>query len=293
MEIENTKKAIITSASNKYFPSLINFIGSIKVHYQNHPTIYVYDLGLNFLFKKEITQIEGVKILEIPKFTNHWRSCYTWKTYILNTPIADLNFYIDSGCQILKPLDEIFEKINTQGYLFVSQGKEVLMKDITPLEYLGLLDIDNEILNNEVVAAGIFGFKNNSKIKEITSKLYDSGLSGLCLGFSKNEQWKNKGVNKNDFVRDCKMFRHDTTLLSLFIYKNQNQYIIEDIDNFSGDKDTKEGQILWNMRMNYSSLDYVYNRYSENLIVHSINRVYIFIFMILKKINKCIKSFTK
>ena len=293
MEIEKTKKAIITSASNKYFPSLINFIGSIKENYPNHPDIYVYDLGLNFLFKKEIEKIDGVKLLKIPKFVKHWRSCYTWKTYILNTPISDLNFYIDSGCQILKPLDEIFEKIDSQDYLFISQGKEVLMKDITPIEYIKLLDIDTDILDKEVIAAGIFGFKNNSNIKNITSVLYDSGVCGLSLGFSKNEQWKNKGVNKNDFIRNCKMFRHDTTLLSLFIYKNKSEYIIEDIDKFSGDNNIKEGQILWNMRMNYSSLDYVYNRYGNNLIIHFINRSYVLIFMILKKINKCIKSFTK
>lgn len=279
------KRAIITAASNKYFPSLINFIGSMKAKYPNHPPIYIYDLGLNFFLKKEIEKIQDIKILKIPHFINHWRSCYTWKTYILNTPISDSNFYIDVGCQILKPLDEIFEKIEEQGYFLVNQGQEVLMRDITPKEYTDVMDIDDEILNKEMIAAGIFGFKKESPITKVTEKLYQAGIAGLCLGFSKNEQWKNKGVNKNIFIRNCKMFRHDTTLLSILILKFMPGLNIEDVKRFYGEKLNNDNQLVWNLRMNYSKLEYI-----NHLKLNLFSKIFIFLFLKAKSINKIIKS---
>lgn len=277
-------RCIITSASNKYFPSVINLIGSLKANFPEHPQIYIYDLGLNGLLRKQLENIEGIKILKMPKFVNYWRCCYTWKTYILNTPLADLNFYLDAGCQVLRPLDEIFEKIETNGYLFVSQGKEVLAKDIVPRDYIDLFELKNEQLDHEVIAAGIFGFKKNSLITIITNKLYAAGVSGLCLGFSEKEQWKNKGVNKNNFIRNCKRFRHDTTLLTLFILKHINVPTIESLNNFQGELTKNPNQIIWNLRMNYSKLDYIFSKDFS-----SFTRLYISCFIKFKKINSWIK----
>ena len=134
-------KAIITSASNKFFPSLINLLGSIKKNYPNHPKIFVYDLGLFWMFRKELEQIENVEVLNIPHFCKFWRSCYTWKTYILSHPLSDLNFYLDAGTQILRPLDEIFLEIEKDGYFAVSQ--EVPLSLICPLEYKSLFFVFN------------------------------------------------------------------------------------------------------------------------------------------------------
>ena len=283
--MNNNSKALITSVSNKFFPSLLNLIGSIKQNYPNHPHIFIYDLGLNFLFKKQIKKIKNVSIIEIPHFVSFWRSCYTCKTYIINTPLADLNFYLDAGCQILKPLDEVFEKIEKNDYLLVSQGSVVTIQNITPKDYLKLFDIKKEKETNEIIAAGIFGFKKDSQqIKTVTEKLYQAGLNGLCLGFSPTEQWKNKGVNKNDFIRDCKMFRHDTTLLTLLIIKYLENPIIENIEKYSGEKTGNSNQILWNLRMNYKKLEYA-NFLKLTLLV----KIFLFLFLKAKTINRLIK----
>ncbi len=277
-------KALITSASNKFFPSLLNLIGSLKANYPNHPTLFIYSLGLSDLFKNSLKKIDNVEILEIPKFTSFWRKCYTWKTYIINTPLSDLNLYLDAGCQILRPLEELFEKIEKNDYLLVGQGHGIMLKNVTPENYLELLEIPKEQYDEEVITAGIFGFKKDSKISIITKKLYSAGLSGLCLGFSKGEQWKNKGVDKNIFVRDCPMFRHDTTLLTLLVKKYMVDAIIEPIHNFSPEKTNSDSQFIWNLRMNYRKLDYL-----NNIKLSYPVKLFIFLFIKAKNINQFIK----
>lgn len=275
---------IITSASNKFFPSLLNLLGSIKQNYPEHPDVYVYDLGLFFIFKKELESIPWVHVLKIPPFVSFWRSCYTWKTYILNTPLANLNLYLDAGCQILKPLTEVFEKIEKNDYLLVDQGSKVTLNDVTPKDYWKIFDLDEKKGQNKIIAAGIFGFKKDSRIKVATEKLYQAGLSGLCLGFSAGEQWKNKGKNKNIFVRNCRLFRHDTTLITLLVTKYLDNPTIEDVARFGGEKTGNSSQLIWNLRMNYQSLEYLYL-----FKLNPVTKIILFLFIKAKAINRLIK----
>ena len=283
--MNNLSKCIITSASNKFVPSLLNMLGSFEKNYPDHPHIYIYDLGISSFIKKDILKFKEVSIINVPHFVPFWRSCYTWKTYILNTPLADLNFYIDAGCQILRPLSEVFEKIEKNGYYLVGQGKEVFAKDITPKEYIELFEIPADKLNHEVVAAGIVGFKkNDEQIKKVTSVLYDAGVTGLSLGFSKKDLWKNKGKNKNEFLRDCLLFRHDTTLLTLFVIKYLKGATIESLDLFQGHITGDPNQLVWNLRMNYSKLDYLN---TSNLSL--LSRIFIYTFINAKKVKTWIR----
>lgn len=261
-------------------------LGSIKVNYPNHPHIYVYDLGLSSFLKRDIRQkFENVTILDMPRFTPFWRSCYTWKTHILKSPLADANFYIDAGCQILRPLDGVFEKIEQNGYLLVSQGKEVLTRDIVPQEYADMLDFPNAKLDTEMVAAGLFGFKKNHAIEAVTEKVYAAALCGLCLGFSQGELWKNKGKNRTAFVRNCPKFRHDTTLLTMFVLKYIEHPIIESIENFEGNKTGKPEQLIWNIRMNYSNLEHL-----DAVSLSFPTKIFLKTFILAKKINLRLKG---
>ncbi len=285
------KNCIITSASNKFFPSLLNLLGSIEKNYPNHPDVYVYNLGLFFTFKKELQKIPWIHILEIPNFVSHWRSCYTWKTYILNKPLSKNNLYIDAGCQILKSLDDLFEKIESQNYLAVSQGSDVNLRDITPKDYIQIYRLDNHTLKQQVITAGIFGFKDNSTIKDVTEELYISGLNKLCLGFSSSELWKNKGINKNDYIRDCKIFRHDTTLISILLRTKISNINVEPINLFSSKLESSE-QYIWNFRLNYKNLNFVkYNILNKKFNLYGIiNRIFVYIFIFIKKITNNIKQ---
>jgi hypothetical protein len=283
---------IITSASDKFFPSLLNFLGSIEANYPNHPDVYIYDLGLFYTFRKELESIPWVHILRVPHFVSHWRSCYTWKTYILNTPLAENNLYIDAGCQVLKNLDPLFEKINSQSYMAVSQGTAVNIQDITPQEYLDRYGLTPQDAQSQVITAGIFGFKKDSAIKRVTEELYKAGVGGLCLGFSQGELWKNKGPNKTLYIRDCKMFRHDTTLLTIILKKEIPDAIIEPIEFFSSNKETSDNQYIWNFRLNYKNLDFIKSDIlHKNFNLHaSLNRVYVTIFITIKTLANKLKK---
>lgn len=294
--MNNNTSALVTSASNKFFPSLINLLGSLHVNYPNHPDVYVYNLGLFPTYRKELEIILWVHILEIPHFVKHWRKCYTWKTYILNTPINKNNLYLDAGCQVMKPLDELFKKIDEQGYLAVSQGNSVSLRDITPNDYIEIFDISNKTLSSEVITAGIFGFKVGSIISPITKKLYNAGVEGLSLGFSESELWKNKGINRTPFIRDCKMFRHDTTLLSILFLRDIGDAAIEPIEYFSAKYENNSKQLIWNLRLNYKGLDFL-----DPSILHQepkqwqvrLNRYFFYVFIILKSMSNKVKNLFK
>jgi len=233
--------------------------------------------------------MDNVKVLKIPKFCEFWRSCYTWKTYILNTPLAEQNLYLDAGNQVLRPLDDLFVKIEVNGYLAVSQGRTVHIADITPKEYMDLFGMNESDSDREIITAGIFGFDRSNKLKNITNILYSSGKSGLCLGFSPTEQWKNKGVNRTDFVREAKMFRHDTTLLSLILIKHIKELVVEDVKYFDCNRHEDKDQYIWNFRMNYSKLEFIGRFGNSNELLGILSYVVIVIMLFLKKIKKFLK----
>lgn len=265
-------KAIITAASNKYFPSLLNFLGSIRRNYPSHPVVYVYDLGLFWGFRKELETISWVKVLDMPKFSSFWRSCYTWKTYIFAHPVANLNLYLDAGCQIEGSLDFAFEIINKQSYYLIPQGRTV--EDIVPVEYKTIFDFRNFWDKEECVDAGVLGFKDEPKTKKVLEEVYNAGLAGLALGFSKKDLWRNKGKDKNIFIRNCELFRHDLTLVNI-IFRKHIQPLIS----------SSEGPIL-KVRLNFIKLKYIGSEilHSQTNLVVSLNRLIIHSALFLRRI---------
>ncbi|MFA5991002.1 MAG: hypothetical protein WC794_02005 [Candidatus Doudnabacteria bacterium] len=288
-------RAIITSASSKFFPSLINLLGSIKKNYPAHPTIFVYDIGLFWTYRKELGQIEGVRVLDMPHFSPFWRQSYTWKTYILAHPLARLNFYVDAGCQILRPLDEIFLAIERDDYLAVNQDSSLDL--IAPKEYRSIFSIDEKYYQETCVTAGIVGFKDNSRITPVTKELFDAALSGLCLGLSKKELFRNKGAFKSIFVRNCEIFRQDTTLFSMLMRKHFGDFIIQNVNKFGSpfsDKDHPE-QLIWNIRLNFLTLEFLKISYTHGKVsfLAGVNRLIIFVYLNLRIIRLFFKGKTK
>jgi hypothetical protein len=283
-------RCIITSVSNKFFPSLLNLLGSLEKNYPGHPRVYVYDLGLSVIFRKELENIKWITVIAMPHFISFWRSCYTWKAYIFIKPLADINIYMDAGCEILRPLDEMFTKTIEQNYLAVEQTAKLDL--ITPTDYKDIFRIDPVFYNQNCITAGIFGFKKNSAITTSLEELYDKAINGLCLGFSPTEQWKNKGVNKNQYVRNCERFRHDTTILSLILRKNIPNLRIEPFSRFAANSPTESSvQLIWNLRMNYRKLNNlsINTLHKKKTFVVFISRAGVYIFMIARAIRLRIK----
>jgi hypothetical protein len=288
------KRALIMAVSNKFFPSLVNLLGSIKQNYPNHPPIYIYDLGLFWSFRKELENLEKVKVLDMPHFCAFWRKCYTWKTYILSRPLADLNFYLDAGNQVQKPLDEIFEIIDRENYFTSGQG--VLLKQIVPKDFWQKFNLDKKFENLECINAGGFGFKNVSEIGDVLKSVYEWAEQGYALGFSPKDSWRNTGVDKNSIVRDCEMFRHDMTLLNIAMRKKFGDLLsIQDASKYAGGKDAHKDQTIWHLRLNFKTLTFI-NQYflHKNFSVLSfLNRVFIFLAVSFKNLNLFFKNFSK
>ncbi len=285
------QKALITSASNKFFPSLVNLLGSIKANYPGHPQIFIYDLGLYWIFRKELDSLQGVTVLDMPRFVSFWRSCYTWKTYILSHPLADLNFYLDAGTQVLKPLDDIFVEIEKENYFAIQQG--VSLKQIVPEDYWDKLGLNRINENEESIHAGELGFKADSEISEVLYESYNWALKGLALGFSPKDKWRDKGYNKIGIVRNCEIFRHDMTLLNIAFRKkfgkagHLNSGVI-----FAGGYKSHPNQAIWNLRLSFRKLDYcnqsfLHPRFS---FIAWLNRIIIGAMLVLKNGNLYFKK---
>ena len=266
-------KVIITSASNKYFPSVLNLIGSIY-KYSDIPVV-VYDLGLLPSFRKEL-ELMSVRVIKMPHFCSFWRSCYTWKTYITAHPLARLNFYVDAGCEFLRPFDEIWDFIERDDYFFVDQGGS--FKEVVPTEYKRLFDLKDKFDELPLIAAGIIGFKKDSKITQLLEDTFTWGKLGFTLGFSKNDLWRNKGKDKTTVIQDCPLFRHDLTVLNWLMRIQMQNPVIHDGAKYAGGKDWHPQQTIWNFRMVYKKLRYLKPKLR-------INRILIGGFMILKKIQ--------
>ncbi len=281
---EKPDRAVMTAASDKFFPSLLNLIGSIRKFHPALP-IFVYDLGLSRIFRMEIASMPDVTVCEIPHETSFWRACYTWKASIFMNPKAKLCIYLDAGNQLLRPLDDIFATIDDKGYVVVEQQSPI--SDILPTDYVTKFNVPKAILDQNAITAGIFGFKVSHKpIQSVIQKLHEASLAGLCLGFSKLDSWKNKGVNKTEFVRDCKIFRHDTTLFSMFLRMDIPDLQVGKFELYGGSHSKDyPGQYLWNMRMNYDKLDHVAFAHSlaNSKMATRINRMIIGLFFALKK----------
>ncbi len=248
-------RALITSCSNKFFPSLINLLTSIKVNYPHHPPIYIYDLGLLYLYRKELELIEGVTVIPMPHFCPHWRACYTWKTYIFAHPLAELNFYLDAGCQVLQPLDEDFAIIERDSILLVDQGQT--FHDIVPVSYKKFLTISDQYDHETVIHAGIIGFSQSPAVAKIFERIHAAAIAGLALGFSVNDRWRNKGKDKNIFTRDCRLFRHDLTLVNIFFRLDWKNIIIQPLEIYHGGLLNSAKQRIWHIRLNWKRPPYI------------------------------------
>ena len=292
MSSQPLPRAIITSCSNTFFPSVINLLGSIKAHYPEHPPIFVYDLGLLPNFKTELRAIPGVTVADIPAFCPHWRSCYTWKTYIFAHPPAKLNLYLDAGCQVLKPLDEDFRLIEKNEWLLVDTGCAVA--DLIPEEYRIMFAIPEASWRETTFSAGIIGFKQTATSREVFARSYAAGVAGLTLGFSKNNAWRNKGKNKNPFTRNATHFRHDQTVINtMFRLTNENMPALRAHDVYSHEKkDHIPSQRIWHLRLSWRRLEYtrITDLHQKGSLVCWLNRVLIFGFVAVKNCKAALAS---
>jgi len=266
---------IVTASSDEFFPWLLNLIGSIQNNFPDHPPIAVYDLGLKKSFVKELRAIKDVEVFMVPPFTPFWRSCYTWKLYALKNAPAKIIFYIDAGCEVLKPLDEIFRIIDKEGYFCIDQrycGEDSYLKEIIPEDFARRLGIKNlkEFCGDKLYfCAGIFGYKRGTRYEDYVSEVFDLAREGWSIGWSLCEMHRNIGRDKTDVIRDCRLFRHDQTVLNAVFYKHLNNLKLHDNTKYADlNRYSHPEQLIWASRRTNRTLKYL------SRIIYSNNRIF-------------------
>lgn len=129
-----------TAANDCYYDCLLNLIGSIHtVNYEQLGQIAVFDIGLNSEQRAELATIAKVKVYEVEKVhpdilkpvcVNKYGKMvpgwYAWKGVAVKQALEMFPsvLWIDAATTVLKPVDEIFNHIHTNGYFLTTIGNE-------------------------------------------------------------------------------------------------------------------------------------------------------------------------
>ena len=128
-----------TGANSAYFKRLMNLIGSLhKTNYESLEQVAVFDLGLTQKEIDTLKSIDKVSVYSLQKthpdqlkyFTlptgQRWFGWYAWKPVIIKQALDMFPsvLWLDAGTTVLKPLDALFEYINSTGYFICTIGNE-------------------------------------------------------------------------------------------------------------------------------------------------------------------------
>jgi hypothetical protein len=135
-----TKKSIVkayfcTAADEQYFPWLVNLIGSIhKTNFDNLEDIAVYDLGFTEQQRQALRSMQKVHICSLeltnPDLLKQFqtnaagklvRGWYAWKPVVIKQALEHFPYvlYLDAGCTVLKPLNDLFAYIQEHHYFLL------------------------------------------------------------------------------------------------------------------------------------------------------------------------------
>lgn|GEM_PF-1045380 len=267
--------AIITASCRTFAPYLLNMLYSLHWNFPNHPKVYVFDLGMTSFQLKELENNSYIQVEPVPSYmlTPFWKGCYSWKHYAQYLPSERYKLYLDAGSVVLRPLYLWFLSIKKWGYFSISQGQE--LSDITPAEYYVKLGLNhNEMADKEVFAAGIFGFDNSSFAANAVKESRDLAQKGWTLGFSKAEQQRFQNYGPG-IIRECKLFRHDQTIINLCLRKwsKEDIYVRRPLKYIgTGGKEDHAKQFLWSSRRCPESLIFYWRPVSYSM-AYFVNRL--------------------
>jgi hypothetical protein len=203
--------------------------------------------------------------------------CFTWKLYVINFSKDKIFLHLDAGNTVLGDIQNIFECIKKQRYFLIDQGQK--LQDIAPQKYLEMYKIE-ECATSLVFAAGNIGLnKNDPLIQAAIFEAYKGGLEGLTLGYSASELYKSTN-NRTSIERECKVFRHDQTLLNCAFRKYIPDLVIYDHSKYAALDKSSSPVILNNRRLKYSHLIYI----------QSLRLIYIIPYIMAIDLHNVIKS---
>lgn len=215
-----------TATDAKYFPCLLNLIGSIHKHNFNElGHIAIFDLGLTAEQKTTLTNIQKVGIYTIEKTnpdlltpfnTRQWGKpvpgWYAWKPVAIKQAydlFADDEpfLWIDAGTTVLKDLTNLFAHIDYNGYFFHNGSDWCLKKETTKfvIDSFGL-DLP---ARNWLLADNVFGLE--AGLMGISPKIYRTVVLPMYELSKDLRFFADDGTVPGGFGNS----RHDLTLFSI------------------------------------------------------------------------------
>lgn len=166
-----------TAANDNYYNRLLNLIGSIHAtNFGQTQEIAVFDLGLTHdqliylntidkvkTYTVELTNPDLLKPVRIHsnKMVPGW---YAWKPVVIKQALEIFPYvlWIDAGSTVLKPLDNLFEYIQHNGYFLATAGDSAFpISTVTKkslIQEFELNKLENAwILDQEQIMAGVIG----------------------------------------------------------------------------------------------------------------------------------------
>lgn len=205
----------VTVSDTEHFPWAKNLIESIlKYNYTKVSRIAVFDLGL---LPSEINELKEMPFVEVHEIENInpdmrkkfavrtnerlARGWYSWKPVVLKQAFELFPdfLYLDSGIEVMSPLDDIFYEIKNAGY-YLYDCPHLIFPVVTD-RLVKLLELDRSenkwILEKNGISAGIIGLSQSMRdsfimpVYEWASNIYhfeDNGTAPWGYGFARYEQ---------------------------------------------------------------------------------------------------------
>jgi hypothetical protein len=209
---------ICTAASTEFFTPLLTLIGSLhKVNFNELAQLAIFDLGLTLDERMTLEAMEKIKIYTI-QITNedmlkpfktrkheekYARGWYSWKPVIFKQALEMFPYilYMDAGTTVYKPLNDIFDYIQENGYFFSSCNQSIyVMTTKYIINKFNLKSKENRWLLNDSIHGIRGGFQGLSRsmyesyvlpIYQLTYDIRnfeDDGTAPLGFGSARNDQ---------------------------------------------------------------------------------------------------------
>jgi len=156
-------------------------------------------------------------------YQNRGSGYWLWKPYIIYKTLMSINekdylIYMDSGANLIKPIDDLLDNIDDKGILSFKLKSVPNYKWMKGDCFFAINDIDNIYQfseKNQILASYIFFRKNDFCINFVKKWLYYSMQEHILTDIP------------NLFIPNCLEFcehRHDQSIFSLLCYKYNISY---------------------------------------------------------------------
>lgn len=188
---------ILTASDSGFFRELQFLIRSIR-QVEDRP-VCVIDLGLTEEQRRWCVAHRGVIVWRKPKlfapmrriFRQHWWQAWIKPFYFLQSPF-DRALWIDADCVVLRPLDEVFQKLEKQA-LFFRDGTSVVTEN-DPRLYQEL-PISPDVCTRGInVNSGVVGLDRQRDAEILDSWAWAVQWIALRPHFQKLSAWADQGL---------------------------------------------------------------------------------------------------